>query len=265
MNSQAIYKSLLDLMRQAGKMLLEAQEARHVENHVTEKTGDANFVTVFDVRVQEFLIHRIQALLPDAVFIAEEKENDTAAMMAEHCFIIDPIDGTTNFICDYRHSCISLALLSHGETVFGAIYDPYLDEMFSAEKGKGAFCNGKPIHVSSRPISRALVMFGTSPYSKQDFADKTFSTCKRIFMTCADLRRSGSCALDLAYIAAGRVDIFFEYRTYPWDIAAGLLLISEAGGRFSAIDGVPLRTGGPTTILAASDICYDDALKTVNG
>ena len=250
-------------MRTAGQMLLRAHDV-DTEDNVTVKPGTANFVTVFDVRVQDFLITNIQSLLPDARFIAEEKDNDTAVMNAEHCFIIDPIDGTTNFICDYHHSCISLAMVSHGETVFGAVYNPYLDEMFSAEKGKGAFCNGKPIHVSARPLDRALVMFGTSPYYKEEFSDRTFATCKKVFMACADLRRSGSCALDLAYLAAGRVDVFFEYRTFPWDIAAGVLLVSEAGGILSTIDGSPLRFDGPTTILGASPACYDSVLKFIN-
>ena len=127
-----LYEHFISLMRQAGKIILEAHNA-NVNESITEKSGTANFVTAFDVRVQEFLINGIKALLPDAVFIAEEKENDITQMSAKHCFIIDPIDGTTNFICNYHHSAISLALLEHGVTVFGAVYDPYLDEIFSAE------------------------------------------------------------------------------------------------------------------------------------
>jgi myo-inositol-1(or 4)-monophosphatase len=178
-----LYEDLLSLMRQAGEIIRSAHD-KNVNESITEKSGTANFVTTFDVRVQEFLIHGIQSLLPDAVFIAEEKENDITEMTAEHCFIIDPIDGTTNFICDFHHSAISLALLSRGEAVFGAVYHPYFDEMFSAERGKGAFCNGHPIHVSNRPIERALVMFGTSPYSKEAFGNCTFELCKKFFLPC---------------------------------------------------------------------------------
>ncbi len=255
-----LYEGLLALMREAGQIILAARE-ENIGKQVTEKAGTANFVTEFDVRVQDFLLAGVKELFPDAEFIAEEKENDVAEMTAEHCFIIDPIDGTTNFICDYHHSAISLALLERGVAVFGAVYDPYLDEMFSAERGKGAFCNGEPIAVSSRPIDRALVMFGTSPYSKDTHGDLTFAMCKKFFMPCADLRRSGSCALDLAYLAAGRIDIFFEYRTFPWDIMAGVLLIREAGGIITAIDGTPICLDGPTTVLAGSPAVYETALQ----
>ena len=264
MSHSPLYEELLSLMRKAGQMILAAREA-NIGDSVTAKAGTANFVTDFDVRVQEFLLSGAKEIFPDAVFIAEEQENDVAQMTAEHCFIIDPIDGTTNFICDYHHSAISLALLERGEAVFGAVYDPYLGEMFSAERGRGAFCNGKPIRVSSRPIDRALVMFGTSPYSKDVHGDLTFAMCKKFFMPCADLRRSGSCALDLAYLAAGRIDIFFEYRTFPWDIMAGVLLIREAGGIITAIDGAPICLDGPTTVLAGSPSVYEAALQIAKG
>lgn len=262
MKYQPLYEALLDLMRQAGKIMLSAHDIDNDEN-VTAKPGSANFVTVFDVRVQEFLMNGIKALVPNAVFIAEEKENDPAVIKADHCFIIDPIDGTTNFICDYRHSAISLALFSKGVAVFGAVYDPYLGDLFTAELGKGTFCNGKPIHASTRPLDRALAAFGTAPYDKEFFAYKTFALCKKLLLTCGDLRRGGSAALDLAYVAAGRIDVFFEYRLSPWDIAAGSLLISEAGGIISDMNGKPLDFVSPSPVLAASKTVYGQALQLI--
>lgn len=262
MKYQPLYENLLDLMREAGKIMLSAHDIDNDEN-VTAKPGSANFVTVFDVRVQDFLMNGIKKLVPDAVFIAEEKENDPAVLAAEHCFIIDPIDGTTNFICDYRHSAISLALFSKGVAVFGAVLDPYLGDLFTAELGKGAFCNGKPIHVSTRPLDRALAAFGTAPYDKEFFADKTFALCKKLLLACGDLRRGGSAALDLAYVAAGRIDVFFEYRLSPWDVAAGSLLITEAGGVISDMNGTPLNFATPSPVLAASKTVYGQALQIV--
>ena len=262
MKGSSLYESIMALMRRAGDIMLSAQDV-DAEGQVGVKPGDANFVTAYDLRVQEVLMDGIRALLPDAVFVAEEKENDFDATTAEHCFIIDPIDGTTNFICDYRGSCISLAYVSFGEILFGAIFDPYLNEMFSAQRGRGAFCNGKPIHVSSRPLSRGLVMFGSSPYNKEELADRTFLACKRLFLVCADLRRNGSCALGLAHLAAGRVDVAFEYRVYPWDIAAGMLLVSEAGGVCTDMKGAPLSLGGATSVFAATKQAYDAALAQV--
>ena len=129
-------KALLSLMRQAGQIMTQAHQIGG-EGKVSEKGDAANLVTVYDLRVQEFLMQEIRAILPDAYFFAEEKENDPKDLLSEYCFIIDPIDGTANFVHDYRHSAISVAMLSHGEPVFGAVYNPYQDEMFHAFKGGG--------------------------------------------------------------------------------------------------------------------------------
>jgi len=262
MKYQPLYEALLDLIRQAGEIMLSAHNIDN-DNNVTAKPGSANFVTVFDLRVQDYLMNGIQKILPDAVFIAEEKENDPAVLTADHCFIIDPIDGTTNFICDYRSSAISLALFSKGTAVFGAIYNPYLDELFTAERGKGAFCNGKPIHASNRPLDRALVAFGTAPYYKERLADRSFALGKKLFLSCSDIRRGGSAALALAYVAAGRIDIFFEFHLSPWDIAAGSLLISEAGGVISNMNGDPLDFASSADVLATSQEVCQQALAIV--
>ena len=254
------YTTLLPLIRRAGEMMRSA----HVESEsdgVTEKAGSANFVTVYDVKIQNFLLEGIRILLPDAYFIAEEKDNDPAVLDREYCFIIDPIDGTTGFIHDNRHSCVSVGLFSHGEAVFGAVYDPYQDEMFHAVRGGGAYLNGTPIHVSSFPFGSALVSYGTAPYYKDTLADKTFSLCRELFDSCADVRRCGSAALDLAYIAAGRYDAFFEMILSPWDIAAGSLLVTEAGGVISQMDGTPLSFTRPCPVIAASTVCYPSLLE----
>ena len=130
-------KLLLPLILEAGKIMTGA---RDIEGAVSEKGGDAaNMVTVFDVAVQNFLMTEITKIIPDAFFFAEEKENNAEDLMRDYCFVIDPIDGTTNFVHDYRYSCISVAMFSHGDIKFAAVYDPYADEMFSATKGGGAF------------------------------------------------------------------------------------------------------------------------------
>lgn len=151
-------------------------------------------------------------------------------------WVIDPIDGTTNYIYDYRHSAISVALLEHHEAVFGAVYDPYLDEMFIAAKGQGAYRNDERIHVSQRELASSLIMCGTTPYEKE-FAQETFDIMRRMFLAGKDIRRSGSAVLDLCYVACGRVDGFYEQRLSPWDYAAGVLLILEAGGKIVTLDG----------------------------
>ena len=258
MDINLISEKITEAMREAGKIMLSADR---VERSVKEKAGSANFVTEYDVAVQNYLIDKISKLLPEAYFFAEEKENDVDIEQVKYCFVIDPIDGTANFINGYRRSTISVALLCFGEAVFGAIYDPYQKEMFSAIAGKGAFLNGKPIHVSERPLERALIVFGTSPYHKPSLANDTFSLAKELFLVANDLRRTGSAALDLANFAAGRSDIFFECLLQLWDIAAGCLIVKEAGGIVTDLAGRPISMRGASSVLAASEHLRSSILK----
>ena len=263
MSDHSLKARLESLLREAGKIILSAHAAEHddTEESVKVKPGSANFVTVYDVKVQNFLMDSIKAFIPDATFIAEEKENDSAVLESEHCFIIDPIDGTTNFIHDYHHSCISLAMISKGETVLGMVYDPSMDELFSAEKGQGAYLNGKKMTVADHEMPFAVVAFGTCPYYKDTHAEKTFAFARDMFLAASDVRRPGSAALDLAYLAAGRNDIFFEFILSPWDIAAGALLINEAGGVITQIDGSPITMEHPCSVFAATKRLHPEVLK----
>lgn len=242
---------LTELIYEAGKIMLSAHNDEQSQA-VKIKPGMANFVTAYDVAVQEFLLREIAAAIPDATFIAEEQENDPKAFLGDKCFVIDPIDGTTNFIHDYRHSSISVAMLTGGEPVFGAVYDPYLGEMFTAERGHGAYLNGRPIHVANTPVALSVVTLGSTPYDKNTYASRTFALAQSIFMETADFRRSASAALDLAYVAAGRIDGFFELQLSPWDFAAGSLLVTEAGGLITQEDGTPITLSAPCSIFAGS-------------
>ncbi len=256
-----IEKELLPLIREAGRIMTGAGD---IEGAVSEKGGDAsNMVTVFDVAVQNFLIREITKLIPNAFFFAEEKENDAADLMREWCFVIDPIDGTTNFIHDYRHSCISVALFSRGEVVFAAIFDPYQNEMFHALKGGGAYLNGAPIHVSERDFSHALVAFGTCPYYMDKYGNKTFGLAHELCRRCSDVRRPGAAALDLAYLAAGRNDIFFEFMLSPWDIAAGDLIIKEAGGIITNDEGKDIDFSSASPVFASSPKTNGEFMEVV--
>ena len=254
-----VEKLLLPLIREAGKIMTGALE---IEESVSEKGGDsANMVTVFDVAVQNFLMSEISKLIPDAFFFAEEKENNAEDLMRDYCFVIDPIDGTSNFVHDYRHSCISVAMFSKGDIKFAAVYDPYQNEMFSAVKGGGAFLNDKPMKVSDRDMAHSIVAFGTCPYYKDTLGKKTFELCYELYRACSDLRRPGAAALDLAYLAAGRNDIFFEIVLSPWDIAAGNLLIKEAGGIITNAEGKDIDFSAPSCVLASNPTVYDEFYK----
>ena len=244
-----IEQRICDLVRECGQFIRDADRS---QLHIDSKGGRANFVTEYDKKVQERLRTRLLELMPDAHFIGEEGTTQ-AFSPAGKFFIVDPIDGTTNFIKDYRTSCISVGLVVDGLAEFGVIYNPYMDEMFSAKRGSGAFCNGNRIHVSSEPLENALVIFGTSPY-REDLTDKTFNLARAYFKKTMDVRRSGSAALDMCSVAAGRAELFFELSLSPWDYAAGALIVEEAGGLVSDIDGNKLSYEHPCSVVARNKV-----------
>ena len=196
---QSQLEPICDLVRECGQ-LVKGADRRHLR--IDTKDGRANFVTEYDKKVQERLRTELLELVPDAHFIGEEGTTQKFRPSGKF-FIVDPIDGTTNFIKDYRTSCISVGLVVDGLAELGVIFNPYTDEMFSAIRGGGAFCNGDRLHVSSDPLENALVIFGTSPY-REDLTDRTFRMACAYFKKAIDVRRSGSAALDLCMIAAGR-------------------------------------------------------------
>lgn len=161
-----------------------------------------------------------------SVFIGEEEEKHKK-LPEGYAFIIDPIDGTTNFMIGYNCSCISIALLKGGEPVIGVIYNPYANEVFTAIKGQGAYLNDEPIHVRDEKIQKSIVVVGTAPYY-EDMFEISFEKIYKVFKHCIDIRRSGSAAIDLCNVASGRVGLYFEQSLCPWDYAAGFLLVKEA-------------------------------------
>lgn len=234
---------------EAGKIMTGAHD---ISSRIKEKAGTANFVTAYDVAVEDFLYDRLAKLFPEAKFIGEEDGANHAGYTANGLsFIIDPIDGTTNFIHGYLHSAVSVGLCEKGRIIAGVVLDPYQNELFAADFGEGATLNGEKIAVSERRLRDALVCFGTSPY-RRELAEASFNEAKRLYLGCRDIRRSGSAALDLAYVACGRCDLFFELTLSPWDYAAGSLLVTEAGGRISAMDGKELPFDKPSSVLAAN-------------
>ncbi len=226
---------------------------------VSSKEGHANYVTNIDCKVQAFLEEKLLQLLPGSEFIGEEKEN--RALTDTPTWIVDPLDGTMNMIHDYRMSAVSVALCRNKKPVTGVIWQPFSRELFYAEAGGGTFLNGKPVRVSEVPYEDALAAAGTAPYY-EELKEAGIGIMRDFLHECADIRRGGSAALDLAYLACGRHEIFFEMRLKPWDYAAGSLIVTEAGGQVR----MPL-TGGEmdydlsTAILAATPKCMPGALE----
>ena len=246
-------QQLYHIVRRAGKLILDAEAFR-----VEQKEGHANFVTNVDEEVQSFLITELQKLLPCSRVIGEEQEND--ALTNAPTWVIDPLDGTTNFIHDYHFSAISVALLENREPIIGVVYQPYSQELCYAEKGKGAFVNDRPIHVSANTIDHALIGFGTSPYNAE-LAEKSMMAALHFLRNAADVRRGGSAALDLAYVAAGRQDVYFELILRPWDYAAGALLVTEAGGTFTMPTLPSTDFSQSAAVLASNVECMNKAAE----
>ena len=236
---------LMQIARNAGDMFSSLSLSR-----IDQKEGHANFVTNIDREVEEYLQQALLSLVPGSQIIGEEKEN--SALSDAPTWIVDPVDGTTNLIHDYRCSAVSIALCENRKPVIGLIWQPYMKEMFFAEAGRGATMNGNPIHVSDHPFDKALIAFGTAPYHAE-LAEKSMKLALAFLHSCADVRRSGSAAIDLAYLAIGRHDAFFEMNLKPWDYAAGSLIVQEAGGIVSMpLESENLRFDRSTAILAAS-------------
>ncbi len=244
--------AIIAAARSAGTIMLQSAHAA-----VHRKEGHFNLVTDADVAVQAFLQAELRRIAPDARFYAEEQEN--APLTDAPTFVVDPIDGTLNFARGRHCSAISIALLKEKQPVLGVIWQPYSNEMFSAAAGEGACLNGSPIHVASVPPENAVVSFGTSPYNPS-LARKTLSAATRFLLSAGDLRRSGSAALDLCELACGRSDIFFELQLQPWDVAAGSLIVQEAGGIFRSLGHAAPYYEGPGGMLACTPQCESMAM-----
>jgi len=220
-----------------------------VEHLQTSRKGPGDFVSAADLKSEQTLQRELQKARPGYGFLMEEG-GAVAGSDSEHRWLIDPLDGTTNFLHGIPHFSISIGLERAGELVAGVVYDPIKDEMYWAEKGAGAYLNDRRIRVSSRRhVEDALVVTGITPRRRAEADDRAAFVAQfdAVLAATAGIRRLGSAALDLAYVAAGRYEAFWENHLSPWDIAAGIVLVREAGGYVSEIDGgADMLTTGST-------------------
>ena len=229
---------LLNIMQKAAKKASRGlrRDFNELENLQVKTKGPANFVTASDIRTQKIIYEELSYAKPDWSFIMEESkpiENQNTKAR----FIIDPIDGTTNFMHGNPNFAISIAAEIDNRLEAAIIYSPITDEMFTAERGKGSFLNDKRIRVATRKkLSESILITGI-PHLGRGNKELFIKEMDKIIPEVAGIRRSGSAALDLAWIAAGRYDIFWERGLSVWDIAAGILLVREAGGFAKGIDG----------------------------
>lgn len=229
-------------LRQAAEYMNEA--------FTTEEKGSAsNIVTSADLAVQAHLEKALCALLPGSAVFGEEGSSQSAA--GEYLWVVDPIDGTANFSRGIPECAISVGLLHKNKAVLGAVYNPGRDRMFSGVRGAGAWCNGVPIHASQRPFREGLLCTAMSLY-KKEYAPQCMAVIGEAYEKCNDIRRFGSCALELCYLACGECDLYFEFRVFPWDYAGASLILEEAGGIIRGLNGQALTYDRATPVVAAN-------------
>lgn len=245
--TDSLLENIIAAVKKCGQIILLARDPG---DYSTVKEGKANYVTKYDVAVQQTLKEELLKLCPGADFVGEEGQEEKA-LSGKEAFIVDPIDGTTNFIKGRRMSCVSVAYVRDGQTEIGIVYNPYANEVFSAQRGCGSYLNGAALHVKDLPLTEELVTFGTAPYYPE-YIDATFDLAKKLHRVCLDVRRTGSAAIDLCDVAAGRSGLFFEYKLQPWDYAAGGLIAREAGAVVSRLDGSDLSLKNAGSVLAGT-------------
>ena len=251
-----ILQEMVRVARGCGDMMCKAH-AGTIESET--KSGFRDRVTQYDKDIQYYAVSELHAAFPGAHFICEE-EDEANPHAGGLTFIIDPIDGTANFTHHYGHSCTSIGCTLDGEPAAAAIYNPFRDELFTAIKGSGALLNGERIRAAESSLAESLVLFGTAPYNPE-LSEVTLGCVRSIYGRCQDIRRTGSAALDLCYIAAGRAGLYFELELSVWDFAAGALIAEEAGAQVMTIDGgrLDFSGAGKSSVIAGIRACLEES------
>lgn len=241
----------------AGEMLKD----RFPMRHAVEFKGEIDLVTEADRLSETMIFEAIRNTYPHHDLLTEESTGLERGSV--YRWIIDPLDGTTNYAHGFPVFCVSMALEFKGEIVLGVVYNPMLKELFVAEKGKGAFLNGVPVKVSTiDSLSQSLLATGF-PYDIRYSEENNLNYFVVMARKAQAIRRAGSAALDLAYVAAGRFDGFWELKLKPWDMAAGYLLVREAGGVVTDMQGAPFQLGSES-ILVTNGLIHEEMIKALN-
>jgi myo-inositol-1(or 4)-monophosphatase len=246
--------------RQAGDFLREHLGSVRVQE-VTYK-GDIDIVTPYDLEAQRLVVQSIKAAFPEHSFLTEESQGKTGGSSSTSRWIIDPLDGTTNYARGFPYFCVSLALEVSGQVELGVVYAPMLNELFYATRGGGAFMDDMPLHASATPRLKEAVVATGFPYDNGATLQECLRLLARITRTVRTSRCAGAAALDICYVACGRLDAYWDIEMWPWDIAAGALIVSEASGRVTGVKGQPFDHLG-RTILASNGALHAAILETL--
>jgi myo-inositol-1(or 4)-monophosphatase len=236
-------------------------ESQGFDINRTEKKGLNDFVSYVDKGSEKMLVEKLRLLLPEAGFIAEEGTSKKIGL--RYCWVIDPLDGTTNFLHGFHPYAISIALMEYDEVIAGVIFEVGGNETFTAWKDGGAWLNGSRIHVSkAEKLADSLIATGF-PYSDFSRIDAYMKCLTHLCKYTHGIRRLGSAAIDLAYVACGRFEVFYEYSLHHWDIAAGMLIVREAGGKVSDFSGNEKNLKGEEFLAANSNV-FPEILQIVS-
>jgi myo-inositol-1(or 4)-monophosphatase len=257
MAASALMNVMISAARKAGRGLV--RDFGEIEQLQVSVKGPGNFVTAADHRSEETLFRELSRARPGYAFLMEERGLVTGPDRT-HRWIIDPLDGTTNFLHGIPLFSIAMALEREGEVVCGLVYNPVLDELYTAEKGKGAFVNDRRLRVAARKsLADCVISTGTPHRGRGDHA-RFLSECKALMAQVGGIRRTGSAAIDLAWVAAGRFDGYLENGLEAWDMAAGVLLVREAGGYATDADGGPAMRGSGS-VVAGNQVVHKALLE----
>lgn len=253
MNSE-LKEKVIALVKRAGQTVFDKDLLSAVD-----MKGEADFVTAVDFRISETVKEELARLTPDVGFMSEEGDADLAARR----WILDPIDGTTNLVYGYNMSSVSLAYMEDGKIAFGVVYNPYNGDTFIAERGKGATLNGEMLgKAPDRDLPDCLVEFGAGSTKKQ-YTETSFAVAKEVFSNCLDLRRICSSALAICYVAAGRLNGYFERSIKPWDYAAASLIAEECGVRSLDWSGAPVQFDRASSFVTGTEKLLAFLLATI--
>jgi myo-inositol-1(or 4)-monophosphatase len=259
MNFEQLCKNTNDLVKQTGAFI--AHEAEHFNTNTVEEKSFNQLVSYVDKTAEEQLVKGLKQILPEAGYITEEET--IASEEKEYMWVIDPLDGTTNFIHQIPVYSISVGLLRNKKPVMGIVYEVNRDELFYAWEGSKAYLNEKEIRVKQNvELSKSLLATGF-PYYDFEGMQQYLDTLKELMISTQGMRRMGSAAVDLAYVACGRFDGFFEYGLHPWDVAGGAFIIQQAGGKLSDFSGTDDIIFGKE-IIASSSALYEQFFSVVN-
>ncbi len=242
----SLREALIELVRGAGQVVM-GYFRRLKESEIGHK-GKINLVTEADLKAEEYIASYLRERFPDHSIVGEEGASRQGS--SDFLWLVDPLDGTTNFAHGFPIFAVSVGLMRREEVVLGAVYDPVHDELFIAERGAGALLNGRPIRVSPEEDLEGALLATGFPYDVHESEEDNLDFFSTFMHRAQAIRRAGSAAIDLCYVACGRFDGFWELKLYPWDVAAGWVIVEEAGGLVTDMSGAPLDLWHPNPLAA---------------